>query len=129
MLEALFQNTVSALCYEVAGGHSDAIELLGPPYNDVTRFVMEQHAGMPQVLGAGVRFATLLFGLSALLRGGTLFHRMQPSRRRVQVAAWTASRLGPCRDLIRLYSSLVILALYSRPGLEQTIEVAAGRCE
>lgn len=168
MLEALFHNTVSALCYEIAGnqgqpraagsdsecplgparaGESPAPPTrdqllagaggagiqpaetffsnpLGPPYNDVTRFVIEQHGGMPHVLGAAVRLATLLFALSALGRDGTLFHRLEPPRRRLQVAAWTASRLGPCRDLMRLYSSLVILALYSRPGLEQGL----GRC-
>jgi hypothetical protein len=111
MLQALFQNTVSALCYELASEHG-----LGPPYNDVTRFVIDQHSSMPQVLGAGVRLATILFALSAVA-DGALFHRLEPPRRRVRVAAWTSSRLGPCRDLIRLYSSLVILALYSRPSL------------
>jgi hypothetical protein len=116
MLQALFQNTVSALCYELASEQSsggDVAQGLEPPYNDIARFVMEQHGSMPQVLGAGVRLATILFALS----GVSLFHRLEPARRRVRVAAWTASRLGPCRDLIRLYSSLVILALYSRPGV------------
>ena len=112
MLQALFQNTVSALCYEIASEQGPQ-QGLGPPYNDVTRFVIHQHSSMPQVLGAGVRLATILFALSAIT-GGTLFHRLEPPRRRLRVAAWTSSPLGPCRDLIRLYSSLVILALYSR---------------
>jgi hypothetical protein len=109
MLQALFQNTVSALCYEIASEQGPQ-QGLGPPYNDVTRFVIHQHSSMPQVLGAGVRLATILFALS----GGSLFHRLEPPRRRLRVASWKASPLGPCRDLIRLYSSLVILALYSR---------------
>ena len=124
MLQALFQNTVSALCYEIAGeqgGTAGTCQLLGPPYNDITRFVLEQHGRMPQVLREGVRLATVLFAVAAIPRGA-LFHRLPPQRRRLQLAAWSASRLGPCRDLLKLYSSLAILALYSRPGVEQASE-------
>jgi len=125
MLQALVQNTVSALCYEIAGEQAvdaGACDLLGPPYNDITRFVLEQQGRMPRVLGAGVNLATVLFSLAAIPRGGTLFHRLPPERRRLQVQAWSTSHLGPCRDFIRLYSSLAILALYSRPGLEKAVE-------
>jgi len=129
MLQDLFHSTVSALCYEIAAdqcaSHTAPADrdgdLLAPPYNDVTRFVILQHRGMPQFLGAGVQLATLLFALAALPRGG-LFHRLPPPRRGPQVAAWTVSPLGPCRDLMRLYTSLVILALYSRPCLELAID-------
>jgi hypothetical protein len=76
---------------------------------------------MPQVLGCAIQLATLLFALMALVRHGALFHRLPPPRRRVQVAAWTVSRLGPCRDLMKFYSSLVILALYSRPRLAHAL--------
>ena len=130
MLQHLFQSTVSALCYEIAGAHAGAVaapyaegggEELAAPYNDVTRFVIRQHRNMPQVLGCAIQLATLLFALTALARHGALFHRLPPPRRHVQVAAWTVSRLGPCRDLMKFYSSLVILALYSRPRLAQAV--------
>jgi hypothetical protein len=124
MLQALFQNTVSALCYELAaeqGAAAGACPLLGPPYNDITRFVLEQHGRMPQVLSEAVRLATVLFAVAAIPRGG-LFHRLPPERRRLQVTAWSACRLSPCRDLMKLYSSLAILALYSRPGVERAAE-------
>ena len=112
MFQSLFRYTVSALCYQIAGDEKPGAP---PPYNDVVLFVTEQQGRMPQMLGAGVRLATVLFAVAAITRGGTVFHRLSPARRRLQVAAWTASRLGPCRDLMRLYSSLVMLALYSRP--------------
>jgi hypothetical protein len=118
----LFQSTVSALCYEIAANHAEGgAEDLAPPYNDVTRFVILQHRKMPQFLGGAIQAATLLFAVMALPRHGARFHRLPPPRRRVQVAAWTISRLGPCRDLMKFYSSLVILALYSRPRLEQAV--------
>jgi hypothetical protein len=110
MLEGLFENTVSALCYEIAGREGPAA-----PYNDVVRFVLLQHAKMPRVLGWGVRAGTVVFALAAL-RHGALFHRLRPARRRLQVDAWSISRLQACRDLIKLYSSLAIFAVYSRPG-------------
>ena len=122
MLPHLFQSTVSALCYEIAGSHAEGgSEEWAAPYNDVTRFVIRQHRNMPLILGGAIQLATLLFALMALARNGTLFHRLPPPRRRVQVAVWSISRFGPCRDLMRFYSSLVILALYSRPRLAQAV--------
>jgi hypothetical protein len=119
MLPRLFQSTVSALCYEIAGAHSagahsDGNEL-ATPYNDVTRFVLRQHGQMPPVLGSAIQLSTLLFAVMALPRHGALFHRLPPPRRRLQVDAWSISRLAPCRDLMKFYSILAILALYSRP--------------
>ena len=126
MLQHLFQSTVSALCYEIAGSHQALdTETLAAPYNDVTRFVLLQHRKMPPILAAGIQLATFLFALAALSRYGTWFHRLPRARRHVQVDAWAVSRLGPCRDLMKFYSSLVILALYSRPHLAQ----AVGRVE
>lgn len=113
MLQHLFESTVSALCYEIAGDHGG--EERSAPYNDVVRFVMRQHGNMPRVLGRGIQAATLLFAVAAVPRHGALFHRLPPARRGVQVEAWTISRLGPCRDLMKFYASLSILALYSRP--------------
>jgi len=122
MLAYLFQNTVSALCYEIAGASAEGGgDELAAPYNDVVRFVLRQQGNMPRVLGGAIQLATLLFSLLALARHGGLFHRLGPPRRRVQVAAWTISRLPPCRDLMTFYSSLVILALYSRPRLAQAL--------
>jgi hypothetical protein len=122
MLPSLFHSTVSALCYEIADSHAegDGAPLL-PPYNDIVRFVIRQHRNMPLILGRAIQLATLLFAVTALARHGALFHRLPPPRRRVQVAAWTVSRLAPCRDLLKFYSSLVILALYSRPCLAQAV--------
>jgi hypothetical protein len=129
MLHRLFENTVSAICYEIAGIHADGNEDLAAPFNDVTRFALREHGKMPRILGAGIQLATLLFALMALGRHGTVFHRLPPRRRHVQVAAWTTSRLGSCRDLMKFYSSLVILALYSRLQLAQSLAQAQGQAE
>jgi len=111
-MSGMFEKTVSALCYEIARGHAG--EGYAAPYNDVVRFVSGQFGRMPRFLAFPLRVATLLFGGASLLKGG-LFHKLPPPRRRIQVERWTNSSLGPCRDLIRLYRSLTLLALYSRP--------------
>ena len=110
----MFDKTVSALCYEIARGHArDGYAV--PPYNDVVRFVSGQFGRMPRFLAVPLRMATVLFGAASLPKGG-LFHRLPPPQRRIQVERWTNSSLGPCRDLIRFYRSLALLALYSRPA-------------
>lgn len=122
----LFELTVSALCYEIADENAEGGgETLEPPYNDVVDFVIRQLSSMPLVLARGVRIATAAFALAAMARNGTPFHRLASGRRRVQIAAWTRSRFGPCRDLMKLYTSLVLLVLYSRkpfpPSLEHSL--------
>jgi hypothetical protein len=115
-MNGFIDRTLSAICYslcaERAGDDEDG---LPPPYDDVVRFVAGQMQRMPAFLRFGVRAATLLFGLGAMGRGGAPFHRLGLPRRTLHVAAWRTSRLGPCRDLIRFYESLAVVALYSRP--------------
>lgn len=110
----IFEHTVSALVYTLASAQvvrGDAEEM--PPYNDVTAFVLEQWARMPRFLAWPLQTATVMFGFSAM-RHGALFHRLRPARRAIQVETWSASRIGPCRDLMRFYRSLALLGLYSR---------------
>jgi hypothetical protein len=115
-MNGFIDRTLSAICYslcaEQAAGNEDGLQ---PPYNDVVRFVAGQMQRMPAFLRLGVRAATLLFGLSAMGRSGAPFHRLGPARRALHIASWRISRLGPCRDLIRFYESLAVVALYSRP--------------
>jgi hypothetical protein len=113
----MFQETVSAICYEIgdwhfAGGESP---LLAPPYNDVTEVVLEQCKRMPDYLRLPIRIVTVAFGLFALLRSLRPYHRNGLIRRRLQRLAWRSSPLGPFRDLMRFYETLATLALYSRP--------------
>ena len=103
--------TVSALCHQICSGRDSA---LAPPYNDVTRFVASQMDRMPRHLGLGIRAATALFAVCGIRYGGTLFHRLEPGRRALQIDTWKLSRIGPCRDLIRFYESLATLSLYDR---------------
>jgi len=110
----LFQDTVSAICYEVARWHSineTPVEL--PPWNDVTAFVLGQWRRMPRFLAWPVWVATIVFAVSGL-QHGSLFHRLAPHRRFYQLESWRLSSAGPRRSFVRFYSSLTLLALYSR---------------
>ena len=109
-MPGLFENTVSAICYEVARCQDSDTT---PPYNDVVAFVLGQYQGMPRFLAWPLRLTTIAFAARGLLSGG-FFHQLAPQRRGLQLESWRTSSIGPCRDLIRFYRSLAILALYSR---------------
>lgn len=107
-----FHDTVSALVYSLAQPHQRAPELQ-PPHNDLTRFLLAQHARLPDYLRTPMRLATLGFDALGLLRGGKPFHRQAPEARARQIESWRDSNAGFQRDFIRYFESLTILALYS----------------
>lgn len=110
----LFEDTVSAICYEVGRSqitHGIRAEL--PPYNDVTAFVLGQWRRMPRFLAWPIWIVTILFAVSGLPQGA-LFHRLASHNRVRQLESWRISRLGPRRSFVRFYRSLALLALYSR---------------
>ncbi|MGD0775656.1 MAG: hypothetical protein ABSC05_22815 [Candidatus Solibacter sp.] len=118
-MPGLFENTVSAICYEVARSQDSGTAPFDvPPYNDVVAFVLGEWQAMPRFLAWPLRLATVAFATRGLLCGG-FFHQLEPPRRRLQLESWRTSSIGPCRDLIRFYRSLAILALYSRGGSPQ----------
>ena len=110
-----FHDTVSALAYSLARPHESSPQFV-PPHNDLVRFILAQHAQMPDYLRAPMQLATLDFDGTGLARGKP-FHRQSPESRERQITAWRNSRLRFKRDFIRYYESLATLALYSR-GLE-----------
>ena len=115
-MPGLFENTVSAICYEIARSQdSGTVPFDVPPYNDVVAFVLAQWREMPRFLAWPLRLATVTFATRGLLTG-SFFHQLAPQRRRLQLESWRTSSIRPCRDLIRFYRSLTILALYSRRG-------------
>ncbi len=110
-----FHDTVSALVYSLAQTNAEPLRPgLQPPYNDLVRFVLAQHARMPDYLRVPILAATLGFDLPAVLRNGHRFHTLPPAVRLRQVEAWKNSPLGFKRDLMRYFESLTTLALYSR---------------
>lgn len=111
-MPGLFENTVSAICYDIARTQPEC----RPPYDDLSAFILAQWARMPRFLAWPLRAATLAFSLASLLTDGALYYRLAPERRTLRLERWRLSRLGPCRDLVRFYHSLALLALYSRPA-------------
>src|SRR5262245_59586154 len=110
--------TIAALCCDIAAMHDDHSDPIGADasYDDVTEFVLEQLRKMPVFLSRPILLATAVFGASRLLLEGSLFHNGTPHQRCVQVENWQHSRFATSRDLIKFYTCLVVLALYSRPG-------------
>lgn len=120
-LEHWFHDTVSALAYSLAEQHAagtsacagDLAATVPPPPNDVTQFILRQHARMTDYLRVPMLAATLGFDLAGLVQGKR-FHAQTPEQRRRQILAWKAGRLGVQRDLLRFHESLATLALYDR---------------
>ncbi len=107
-----FHDTVSALAYSLAQPQANTPELQ-PPHNDLTQFILTQHAQMPDYLRAPMQLAALGFDGFGLLKGKP-FHAQLPELRAKQIAAWRNSGISFQRDLIRYFESLATLALYSR---------------
>ena len=108
-----FHDSVSALAYSLAQPHAQSAELQ-PPYNDLTQFILRQHANLPDYLRTPMRLATLGFDAFGIVKGAKPFHRQTPPQRQRQIAAWKNASAGFQRDLIRYFESLATLALYSR---------------
>jgi choline dehydrogenase-like flavoprotein len=109
-LNAWLHDTASALAYSLAEPHANpARPELQSPYNDLTRFMLEQHRRMPDYLRAPFAALTLGFDLT-----GHRFHTHPPAARAKQIAAWKNSGSAFRRDLVRYFESLGILELYSR---------------
>ena len=110
-----FQSTVSALCYSIIRQNCQPVDLAEDfPHNEVVRFVLGQHRGMPDFLRLPVAVLTLIFDLWGIWRGGAVFHRQPHAVRWRQIESWKNSSFGFCRDLMRFYESLVIFCWYSR---------------
>jgi len=106
---------VSSLVHSAAPAHAGPnCPPLDPPYNDITRFVLQQQARLPDYLRSPIKLATLGFDLLGCLRTGRLFHSRSAPIRACQIAAWKNSNWGFQRDFIRYYESLATFALYSR---------------
>jgi len=107
-LQRWFEAVVSALVYSI-------VESCGLPSahrqpNRVVNFVLRQHANMPDFLRWPLLGLTLAFDLAGGIYFLGCFHRLGNERRKVQMELWRQSPLGPCRDMLRFYDSLTILA-------------------
>lgn len=109
-----FHATVSALCYSILEERCPGLEAESEfPHNQAVRFVLQQHAGMPDFLRVPFAGVTLGFGLSSLLRHGRPFHQLPHRERWTQIEAWRSAPISVCRDLIRFYESFVIFHSYT----------------
>ena len=103
-----FRNTVSALVYTSI--EASGTERRGSGKNEVVEFVLRQHAAMPDYLRLPLAGLTIVFDFSGLLIGGCLFHRQEIHSRHALREVWRCSPIGPCRDMVRFYDSLALLA-------------------
>ncbi len=112
-MKRAFEGAVSALCYAFIRAHFGArAGEPGPRWNDTVRFVLAQHARMPDYLRLPLQVLTLLFvHWSGFPRLGT-YRNLDPDRRWSRIVRMRRSMLGPFRDLIRFYEGLTIFGFH-----------------
>lgn len=119
-----FHDITSALAYSLAQPHQrDAA--LAAPYNDLTQFILGQHAQMPDFLRGPMELAAIGFDAQGVLQGGKPFRHQAPAKRARQIMAWKNSGLSFQRDFIRYFESLATLALYSRNSNGEALQCPA----
>ena len=108
-----FEAAVSALCYSFIRAHFGArAGEPGPHWNNAVRFVLAQHARMPDYLRLPLQVLTLLFvRWSGFPRLGS-YRDLDQDRRWARIARMRGSILGPFRDLIRFYEGLAIFGFH-----------------
>lgn len=100
----LFQRTVHAIVATI-------LRQQGADDRDVpavNRFVLGQHARMPDYLRLPLVLVTLAFDTYPCLMRGRLFHSLRLPERVRFLEAWKRGRLGVQRDLIKFYESLTV---------------------
>lgn len=108
-----FRGVVSALVYTAID--SSGVPGRGRSKNEVVEYVLRQHSSMPDFLRFPLVLLTLFFDLSGWPGVWGRFQKQEPSQRRARRASWAASPFGTCRDLMRFYDSLAVLAWTSTP--------------
>lgn len=89
---------------------------------DLEQFLAAQLGAMPGHLRLGVRAALVAFAWLPLLRWGRPYAALPaPTQARV-VERWSASRIGPRRDLIRLLRSLTVFFYLDHPAVVARLE-------
>ena len=106
--------TVWALAYSIVRARcGDASPLADDRHNRVARYVLAQHAGMPDYLRLPFAALTVVFGLSALALTGRTFRALPHERRWRVVEAWRRLPVSFARDLLRFYEGLVVFAWFT----------------
>lgn len=109
-----FAATLEALCDCIVRAQCEPVpEQLRERQSEVTRFVVDQQARMPDYLVWPLRLATLFFDYFGLVHDRRLFHSQDQDARWRQIQAWRSSVLPPARDFIRFYESLILYCWYS----------------
>ena len=92
---------------------------------DVVAFVWEQIGAMPRFLRVPYELALLGFDLGAVVRYGRPFRRLDGSRRRAYVGAWSGGPLRLGRDLVKLVRSCALLQYLDHPLVLARLEADA----
>jgi choline dehydrogenase-like flavoprotein len=119
-MRAGFEAAVSALCYSfIRARYGSLAGDPGPQWNRTVRFVLDQHARMPDYLRTPLVLATLAFDHATYLSDLRPFHRLESARRATLIAKARRSSFRPLKDVLRFYETLSIF------GFGEQLELAA----
>jgi choline dehydrogenase-like flavoprotein len=112
-MKRAFEGAVSALCYSFIHAHfGQRAGEPGPAWNRTVRFVLAQHARMPDYLRVPLQVVTLMFAAWSSFPRLAGYRSLAPGRRWALIERMRRSPLGPFRDLIRFYEGLTIFGFH-----------------
>jgi choline dehydrogenase-like flavoprotein len=136
-MKRAFEGAVSALCYSfIRARFGPRAGEPGPSWNGTVRFVLAQHARMPDYLRLPLQVLTLLFvHLSGFPRLGS-YRGLDADERWRRIERMRRSAFSPLRDLIRFYEGLTLFGFHEeqarqgvRPSGSDTGAQSAGRSQ
>jgi choline dehydrogenase-like flavoprotein len=112
-MKRAFEGAVSALCYSFIRAHfGPRAGEPGPAWNRTVRFVLAQHARMPDYLRVPLQILTLTFVAWSNFPRLAGYRSLAPDRRWTRIERMRRSSLGPFRDLVRFYEGLTIFGFH-----------------
>ena len=115
-----FETAVSAICYSFIRLRFGNLERApGPRWNRTVRFVLDQHARMPDYARLPVLILTLMLNGSSYITRLRPLHRLDAKVRDKLLVRARRSAWGPFRDLVRFYEALSVF------GFREQLNTAA----
>jgi hypothetical protein len=112
-MHSYLKNRISILVKELMLLHGESELYCSSRLDDVLKFVFDQMNRMPWLPRFAIQTMTLLFSFASAFRGGFLFGRRSDTVYKNQLDTWRRSSFRPCRDFVKFYAAIVVLALYS----------------
>ncbi len=115
-----YADTIIAISEVLSDQHLRDIDEPMPSSDAIAAEIIACQQNLPDYLSLPMRILTWCFGLSSLPGNWCTFHRLDLSRQFAQLQYWRNSKFGVCRNFVRFYESLFLLAALQEGGTQES---------